>query len=106
MWPIEFITSGNDTPASCVQFSNAAGDTFSTAADPGSGVIYGPYLKEIPELPVGSKKGASGVFTATTGIPPGGLATDGWFYNTTTFSIYANLPDTDVDVDGNKYNAF
>ena len=90
------------------QFSNAVGTSFSPTKDVAGGNIYGPYLKEIPPLPVGTKKGTTGIHVASLGTdtPPQGGTSDGWWYNTISQSIRANLPDTDVDDDGEKYNTF
>ena len=45
--------------------------------------IYGPYLKEVPTLQVGTRKGSTGVAAAdAAGI--------GWLYNETTGAITAN----------------
>ena len=70
--------------------------------------IYGPYLRQIPPMPVGSKKGARDVFVTTVAAdtPPGGAATDGWWYNSATGEIRANLPVGDVDESGKKYNTY
>ncbi len=90
------------------KYSNLVGDTFSTTKDSSTGVVYGPYLKEFPPMPVGTKKEATSVHVATLGTdtPPQGAATDGWWYNTATLEIRANLPTTDVDDDGVAYNTF
>jgi type II secretory pathway pseudopilin PulG len=62
--------------------------------------IYGPYLKAVPTLPVGTNKGLSTV--TTTG--PAGTGTFGWYYDGT--SMWANDPGTDVDVKGTAYNTY
>lgn len=61
--------------------------------------IYGPYLRSIPPLPVGSIKGATGVAAA----PGAGI---GWEYNETTGTIRAALADSEVDSRGIQYNAY
>ena len=40
-------------------FSDTAGTSTAAAADVGNGIVYGPYLKGIPALPVGAKKGST-----------------------------------------------
>jgi general secretion pathway protein G len=62
--------------------------------------IYGPYLKAIPALPVGTNKGLNTV--TTTG--PAGTGSFGWYYDGTT--IWANDPSTDVDVQNTPYNTY
>lgn len=61
--------------------------------------IYGPYVRKIPPLPVGAKKGQSGIAAATG-------ATVGWIYNATTGAIIANTTDAEVDATGTKYNEY
>ena len=62
--------------------------------------IYGPYLKAIPMLPVGTNKGLNTI--TTTG--PAGTGTFAWYYDGT--SMWANDPGTDVDVKGTAYNTY
>ncbi|MDX2132049.1 MAG: prepilin-type N-terminal cleavage/methylation domain-containing protein [Planctomycetota bacterium] len=61
--------------------------------------IFGPYLRAIPPLPVGSKKGQTGVAAAVG-------ATVGWVYDESTGAIQAALADGEVDANGKKYNAY
>ncbi len=70
--------------------------------------IYGPYVKAIPPLPLGTKKGKTGVHVTAVAadLPPQGLATDGWWFNSATGDARANLPDAEVDDTGTKYNAY
>jgi prepilin-type N-terminal cleavage/methylation domain-containing protein len=62
--------------------------------------IYGPYLKSVPVMPVGTNKGLNTI--TTTG--PAGTGTFGWYYDGTTF--WVNDPTTDVDVKGTAYNTY
>lgn len=62
--------------------------------------IYGPYIKSIPPLPVGTNKGQNTV--TITG--PVGTGTFGWFYDGTT--VWANDPGTDVDIKTTPYNTY
>ena len=61
--------------------------------------IYGPYLRSVPPLPVGSNRGDSGVAAADA-------AGVGWIYDETAGTISANLPDAEVDARGVQYNAY
>ncbi len=61
--------------------------------------IYGPYLREIPALPVGAKKGKSGIAAADG-------ANVGWIYDDSTGQIKANATDSEVDAKGKKYNTY
>jgi prepilin-type N-terminal cleavage/methylation domain-containing protein len=62
--------------------------------------IYGPYLKSIPTLPVGTNKGLNTI--TVTG--PAGTGTFGWFYDGTT--VWANDPAGDADVRTTPYNTY
>ena len=61
--------------------------------------IYGPYLRKIPPLPVGARKGGTLSSTSDdTGV--------GWIYTAATGEIRANCADTEVDATGKKYNTY
>lgn len=60
----------------------------------------GPYILQMPALPVGTNRGSRTV-TGTTYA-----AGYGWSYDQTNGSFRANLPDSDVDTDGVKYNTY
>ncbi len=79
-------------------FSNFAGSSFSSIADQAGGIIYGPYLKALPPLPIGAKKGATGVdSTDTVGT--------GWIYTEVSGDIKCNTT-TETDPDGTAYNTY
>ena len=61
--------------------------------------IWGPYLHVIPPLPVGAKKGE-------TGVKQVDAAEVGWIYDQTTGTIRANCQDTEVDDAGKKYKDY
>lgn len=61
--------------------------------------IYGPYIRSIPGLKVGTNRGNSTVAAADgAGV--------GWIFDATNGTIKANLPDGDVDASGVKYNTY
>ncbi|MDB5326344.1 MAG: putative fimbrial protein [Phycisphaerales bacterium] len=64
--------------------------------------IYGPYLKSIPPLPVGANKGLMTI----TSTGPVGTGTFGWFYDTSTNSVFANTTASEVDAKGTLYSAY
>lgn len=68
------------TNAMVVQFSDAEGNLSATKTGE---FIYGPYLKEIPTIQIGTEKGSNGVGAA----PGAGIA---WIYDDTTGNISAN----------------
>ncbi|MCA9289885.1 MAG: prepilin-type N-terminal cleavage/methylation domain-containing protein [Phycisphaerales bacterium] len=86
-------------------YSDAAGATSATKT---ATHIYGPYLRTVPPLPVGTKRGKNGVFVETVAAnnPPGGAATDGWWYNSATGVIRPNLAAAETDDAGVAYNAY
>lgn len=73
--------------------SNLPGDTFSSTADPGAGIVHGPYLRTIPELPIGLMKGANGV----DDTPGAGI---GWLYNESLGNIKPNTGVAEFDAKG------
>jgi general secretion pathway protein G len=62
--------------------------------------FLGPYLRSIPELKVGANKGQNGLVATQGG------SSAGWVYDAATGSISANLPDSEVDARGVKYNSY
>ena len=83
--------------AQMTQYSDSAGNTSATRT---TTHIYGPYILQMPILPVGADRGATGVTTLT--YAPG----FGWGYDATTGTFRANTADTDVDSDGVAYNTY
>jgi len=61
--------------------------------------IYGPYLRKVPPLPVGAKKGKTGVAAA---------AGDeiGWIYTAASGTIKSNTTDAEKDAAGVAYNTY
>ncbi len=85
--------------AQMLTYSDSVGNT---AAVKGGAFIYGPYLRAIPPLPVGARRGEVGVK-----VPPAdGLGTDGWVYDGATQGIIANTAVAEVDASGTPYNTY
>ncbi|MDB5294325.1 MAG: putative fimbrial protein [Phycisphaerales bacterium] len=62
--------------------------------------IYGPYLRKIPPVTVGARKGQTGIGTADG-------ATIGWIYDATAGTVTANVPDATLkDGAGKLYSAY
>ncbi len=83
-------------------FSNLAGATNVTK---GGGFIYGPYLRGLPPLPVGVRKGE----TAVKPPPADGAAGFGWVYDSVTGAILANtgiVNPSDFSAGGEAFNLF
>ena len=87
------------------KYTDAAGGGTATQAKDATHV-YGPYLRKVPPLPVGSKKGTSSVKIALLENEAPGVTNDGWIYYPTTGEIKANLVDTEVDSKGVAYNTY
>jgi len=62
--------------------------------------IYGPYIINMPVLPVGVNKGKSGITTLT--YTPG----FGWGYEPTSGVFKANTTNAEVDPDGIAFNTY
>lgn len=70
-----------------------------TIPDVANGRVYGPYIRAIPALPVGVRKGGKGIGADDA---PG----IGWVYSESTGNIFANTNTTEVDQDGAFYNVY
>ena len=79
------------------QFSDASGTTSATKT---TSCIYGPYLRGIPALTVGAKKGKNGV--SADGSDPN----DGWVYTVADGTIKANTTGSEKDDAGVAYNTY
>lgn len=86
-----------DLPNALVQYSDAAGTTFSATKT--ASCIYGPYLRAVPALPVGADKGKTTFVASYT-------AGNGWVYNAVTGAVTANCPPAETDATGKAYNAY
>ena len=76
-------------------FTDASGNANATRT---TVFVFGPYLRQIPTLSVGPKKGQNGVAAATG-------ASIGWIYNESTGTITANTT-TETDARGVLYNTY
>jgi prepilin-type N-terminal cleavage/methylation domain-containing protein len=85
-----------DMPNALIQYSNEAGTSFQATKD--TTFIYGPYLRAVPPLPVGARKGGNLIAAADA-------ANVGWIYNDTTGSIRANTT-TETDERGVLYSSY
>lgn len=84
--------------AQLTQFTDDAGTTNATKT---GNFIFGPYLRAVPALPVGGKKGATGIDV----LANASTATVGWIYDPATGSIRANTT-TEADAKGTLYAAY
>lgn len=88
--------SGTDIASQLTQYSSAAGATNATRD---STHIYGPYLRDIPALKVGSKRGLNAIGTASG-------ETVAWLYDPATGTIRADLPAEETDASGKPYRDY
>ncbi len=66
---------------------------------------FGPYLEQMPPNPITSDRTIRAAAVADDTFPPGD-ADRGWWYNETTGAFFADLKDTHVDQEGNRYNRY
>lgn len=78
--------------------SNASATAFGER-DIATGVIFGPYLRELPPLPIGAHRGRTNAVAA-----PGGNG--GWIYDGTTGTVRPNCDDGEVDANGRRYRDY
>jgi prepilin-type N-terminal cleavage/methylation domain-containing protein len=91
-------SSGNteDPVLQLTTYSDGAGNTQATKD---TVFIFGPYVKDIPALPVGAAKGNKGLAAAAgAGV--------GWIYDYATGKIYSNTTATEQDVKNVKYSDY
>ncbi len=80
-YPVDVTNIANELS----QYSNSDGTQLSTSKNTASGIVLGPYIRAIPNLPVGpaTLKGTNGIGASTT-------ATNAWFYDPTSQAISVN----------------
>lgn len=78
------------------QYTDVTGGTVSATKT--ATCIYGPYLRAVPPVPVGDKKGQTGIAAADA-------ATIGWLYTESTGAIVSNT-GTLTDASGKLYTAY
>ncbi len=90
------LPSEGETADQLTKYTDCNGDV---QAAPDATHIYGPYLRAIPPLPVGERKGALGF---------GQIDSDdvGWIYDGESGEITANCADGETDDSGKQYNAY
>jgi len=98
--------TSTEVTAQLTTYSDVSGATSATK-DVSSGKIYGPYLKAVPPLPLGTKKGNASIVVVTDGTktpPQSGSA--GWWYNSATGDFRANLADSETGDANKPYNEY
>ena len=87
-----------DMPDALLEDSDVGASTYG-AKDGSNGIIYGPYLRAIPPLPVGAGKGVNTIVSSADG-------TGGWVYNESTGHISANTGATEKDAQETLYSDY
>src|SRR5437879_4245392 len=85
-------------PNALLQYNDGAGASATYSATKDATHIYGPYLRAVPPLPVGARKGGTGIAAADA-------AGVGWIYNASTGAVNANTT-TEADAKGVLYNTY
>lgn len=83
---------------SLTKYSDITGGTTGDR-DVANGIIFGPYMRAVPPLPVGANKGKA-TFIDTLG------GNGGWVYDATKGTVIANCANGEVDSNGKKYNTY
>jgi general secretion pathway protein G len=81
------------------QLTKFTDNTQQTSDDKTGGFVFGPYLRSVPPLPVGAKKGSVGI----AGAAAAGI---GWVYTESNGKIKAGSADAEVDSRGVAYNTY
>jgi general secretion pathway protein G len=85
-------------PTALLQYNDGAGAAATYSATRDATHIFGPYLRAVPPLPVGARKGGTTIATADA---PG----VGWIYTELSGAINANTT-TEADARGVPYNTY
>ena len=94
-----FPTSAN-IASQLTSLTKADGSVAGSGQGKADGFIFGPYVRKVPPLPVGTNKGKAN-FTDTLGT-----ADFGWFYNAATGEVKANLAASEKDEAGTAYQDY
>jgi prepilin-type N-terminal cleavage/methylation domain-containing protein len=82
-------------------FTDAAG---AVSATKDATHIFGPYLRKLPPLPVGTNKGETAIANGATATL--GATGSAWFYDPATGEIKANLAATEKDTSNKSYSDY
>jgi len=94
--------TGDALSDALTMYTKIDGSGATATKDSANGIVYGPYIKTVPPLPVGTNKGDA---TVAVGATPG-TGSNGWIWDNTNKTIKANLASTEVDDDGVAYNTY
>jgi len=100
------LPSSTNIAAQLTQYSNADGSKTAAAKDTTAAnqIVYGPYLRAIPPLPVNSSIVATPPLKGQATIGPS-TSTPAWVYDSTLGTVTANT-GTQTDSAGNPYSNY
>lgn len=93
------VDDGTNGGNPLLDYSTADGTSVGTL-DEETGLIYGPYLRNIPALPIGANKGD------ITFVAGSGGTTGAWVYNKETGRVTANIAPDKADAKGVFYKDY
>jgi len=91
-----------DVTSALTQYSNETGTAFSATRNAATGLIYGPYIRAIPGLPVNApRKGSNGI----SSVDAAGI---GWIYavNAAGVGDFKSNTTTETDTRGVAYSTY
>jgi prepilin-type N-terminal cleavage/methylation domain-containing protein len=88
-----------DLDSALTLYSDYTYSTFKPARDTANGIIYGPYLRSIPPLPVGANLNKTSFVAAYA-------AGSGWIYDVATGAVTSNTDNTEKDSNGKLYTDY
>ena len=97
-----YPTDNTTFEAQLTQYTDANGNP---NPSPGGDFVYGPYLRNIPPLPVGDQKGNKAVGSTTAGqVPQSVVSGYGWLYDGIG-NVYPNTGSL-TDASGKLYTSY
>lgn len=93
------LPTATDIVNQLTKYTKIDGTDANDAVDTAAGRVYGPYLRDIPPLPVGAKKGSTLIAAADA-------AGVGWIYTATGGTIVSNTTATEKDQNLKAYNTY
>lgn len=88
-----------------LKYSNIDGTAVSATKDTANNIVYGPYMRTIPPMPVGAQKGSNGIsHTATSGATAATGAGIAWLYNSADGVVKPSATGTDSA--GKDYSSY
>ena len=97
-----YPTDNTTFESQLTQYTDANGNT---SATPSNAFMYGPYLRNIPPLPVGDQKGSANVGSTTAAqVPQAVVSGYGWLYDGAG-NVYPNTGAL-TDASGKLYTSY